>query len=84
MINAAYATKLAAEEIADTLIYSGLTSDYNNVIVKDKDPSGKRLYILNMRDGVVKVLGHKKIYVNGDLCKSANEAKYVLQMEYVK
>jgi hypothetical protein len=83
MINAAYHTKLIAEELAETIRFGDLHPTYDDLITREKDTEGKKQYILKMRGGTVRVVSPRKIFVNPDLCKSVREAKYVLQMDYI-
>jgi hypothetical protein len=72
MINAGYARKLVAEELRDTLFFA--TGEY---ATKEKGTNTITLSVPKF--ATVVIHNHRKIYVNGDLCKSTPEARWELQ-----
>lgn len=73
-----------ADEIEDTLKFGGLTSNWGKIRVKESDKNGKSFYSLPFNRGCVKIYGAGFIMVNRDVCRSVDEAKRVLQLEYVE
>lgn len=73
-----------AEEIEDTIKFGGLTNNWGKLRVKQTDNNGKSFYLLPFSHGSVKVYGARFIMVNRDVCRSVDEAKRVLQLEYVE
>lgn len=70
MANVHFLRKLACDELYDTLFFA--TGERP---VKTRDPE---FTIMRSGDLSIKVVHTRKIYVNGDLCKSVPEAKYVV------
>ena len=73
-----------AEEIEDTIKFGGLTNNWGKLRVKQTDNNGKSFYLLPFNRGSVKVYGARFIMVNRDVCRSVDEAKRVLQLEYME
>ena len=71
MANIHFLRKLACDELFDTVFFA--TGDR---VDKSK---GKDGYILSTPTMEVKINSNRKIFVNGDLCKSVPEAKWVIQ-----
>lgn len=70
MANMHFLRKLACDELYDTLFFAT-----GEVPVKTKSPEH---IIMRSADLSIKVVHPRKIYVNGDLCKSTREAKYAV------
>lgn len=73
-----------ADEIEDTIKFGGLTNNWGKLRVKEVDKNGKSFYLLPFNRGSVKIYGASFIMVNRDVCRSVDEAKRVLQLEYVE
>jgi hypothetical protein len=69
--NVHFLRKLAKDELWDTMFFA--TGEYP-LVEKTKDH-----YIMKVQGIDMKICHIKKIYVNGDLCRSVPEAKYVIQ-----
>jgi hypothetical protein len=63
--------KLAKDELFDTLFFA---TGETPVVEKTKD-----FYTMKVIGIDTKIFNTKKILVNGDLCRSISEAKYVIQ-----
>lgn len=71
MTNFHFQRKLASDELYDTLFFA--TGEYP---VKTKTPEFRMLAVPGFH---IKIKHFKNIVVNGDMCKSVSEAKYVVQ-----
>lgn len=71
MANIHFLRKIACDELYDTVFFST-----GSRINKSKNNDG---YILSTPTLEVKINSNRKIYVNGDFCKSVPEAKWVIQ-----
>ena len=62
--------KLASDELYDTMFFAT-----GKIPVKTRDPEFVMMQAGNLN---IKIVHPRKIYVNGDLCRSVPEAKYVV------
>lgn len=83
MQNVNWSRSLIAEELEDTLKFGGLSSNWGKIRTKEVDAKGKSYYLLPFALGSVKIYGPKFILINRDVCRSATEAKRMLQ-DYVR
>lgn len=71
-VNNAFMRKLVSDELRDTLFFAT-----GQRPVKER---GKDVIILTVEGfAEVKIHSHKRIYVNGDMCRHSPEAKYAIQ-----
>jgi hypothetical protein len=82
-MNANYFRKLLSDEMAETLMWSGLAENYRGMKTKETDNKGKTFYRLKMIKGDVLIYSPKVIYINGHKCHSMNEAKRHLEYNYI-
>lgn len=82
-MNANYFRKLISDEMAETLMWSGLSLQYRGMKSKDTDKKGKSFYRLKMINGEVLIYSPKVIYINKHKCHSVNEAKRHLEYNYM-
>lgn len=69
--NVHFLRKLASDELQDTLFFAT-----GEVPIKEKSPD---FWTLTAGQYKVLIFTNRKITVNGEKCKSAPEAKYVIQ-----
>jgi hypothetical protein len=82
-MNANYFRKLLSDEMAETLMWSGLAAEYRGMKSKETDKKGKSFYRLKMIKGEVLIYSPKVIYINDHKCHSMNEAKRHLEYNYI-
>jgi hypothetical protein len=82
-MNANYFRKLLSDEMGETLMWSGLATNYRGMKTKETDNKGKTFYRLKMSKGDVLIYSPKVIYINGHKCHSMNEAKRHLENNYI-
>lgn len=83
MQNVNWSRSLIAEELEETIKFGGLTDITGKLRVKEIDAKGKSYYLLKFNRGMVKIYGPRFILVNRDACRSVEEAKRVLQFDYI-
>jgi hypothetical protein len=71
MVNTAFLRKLASDELMDTLFFAT-----GERVEKTKEKSH---WTLKAGKYNVVIVSNRNIKVNGDMCKSVPEAKYVIQ-----
>lgn len=81
MIPIAFARAQAAEDLEDTLKFSGLSDNFGKIREKVKDKTGKDLYLLRYANGNIEVYSHRLIKINGVKITSVREAQRFLQLE---
>lgn len=83
MQNVNWSRSIIAEELEDTIKFGGLADRWDKIRTKEVDSKGKSFYQLKFNGGTVKVYGPRFVLVNRDACRSVEEAKRVLQFEYI-
>lgn len=68
--NIHFLRKLAVDELWDTMFFAT-----GEIPTKTK---GKDFYVLKAGELEMKIHSTRKVYVNGDFCRSVPEAKYVV------
>ena len=84
MLNAAYARKLAVEELEDTLRWGDLIDRNEDPRERTKDRNGKDCYLLRFIKGSVVVYSPNSILINGVKHKSVSDAKRAIQFNFVR
>ena len=81
MIPIAFSRLQAAEELEDTLKFSGLSDNFGRIREKVKDKAGNELYLLRYAKGNIEVYSNRFIKINGVKMTSVREAQQFLQLE---
>jgi hypothetical protein len=82
-MNNAFARKMAADELRETICFMGLIDEWH-CKTKEVDKSGKTFYTLDMsKSGKIKVYSPKFILINDVKLTSVSEAKRYIGKEFI-